>query len=134
MKKRYAGAGIEVTYDVNRCLHAAECVRGLPAVFDTTRRPWIDPEGASAQAIAETVGRCPTGALHYELRDGDAELPLKPTRIRVTREGPILVAGDLTINGEPEVRAALCRCGSTANPPYCDRSGACAGWRYVEDH
>lgn len=39
--KRYEGEHIEVTYDTARCLHAAECVRGLPAVFDTAKRPWI---------------------------------------------------------------------------------------------
>jgi uncharacterized Fe-S cluster protein YjdI len=38
--KRYTGREIEVTYDPVRCLHAAECVRGLPSVFDTSRRPW----------------------------------------------------------------------------------------------
>ena len=31
--KRYTGRGIEVTYDPVRCLHAAECVRGLPRVW-----------------------------------------------------------------------------------------------------
>ena len=33
--KRYDGEHIEVTYDTARCLHAAECVRGMPAVFMT---------------------------------------------------------------------------------------------------
>ena len=130
--KRYTGTGIEVTYDAGRCLHAAECVRGLPAVFDTSRRPWINPEAASAEAIAETVRRCPTGALHYQLDGGDAEAPVQPTRVTVTPDGPILIAGDLLINGQAETRAALCRCQSTANAPYCDHSGSCASWHYDE--
>jgi len=132
--KTYVAADIEVTYDRDRCLHAAECVRGLPAVFDTTRRPWIDPQAASAAAIAETVRRCPTGALHYELRDGEAEQPVHPTRVTTSADGPILVAGELRIDGRGETRAALCRCGSTANGPYCDGSGPCAGWRYAKEH
>ncbi len=39
--KRYAGQQILVSYDTEPCLHAAESVRGLPAVFDTEKRPWI---------------------------------------------------------------------------------------------
>jgi hypothetical protein len=34
-------------------------VRGLPQVFDTTRRPWIRPELPDAQAVAEVIPRCP---------------------------------------------------------------------------
>jgi CDGSH-type Zn-finger protein len=42
----------------------------------------------------------------------------------------MLVRGDLEIDGKAETRAALCRCGQSANQPYCDRSGACRDWRY----
>ena len=63
--KRYTGREIEVTYDPVRCLHAAECVRGLPMVFDTSRRPWVEPDGADAEVLAAVIERCPTGALHY---------------------------------------------------------------------
>ena len=66
--KRYDGEHIEVTYDTARCLHAAECVRGMPAVFDTAKRPWIAPDAADAEALASVIRRCPTGALHYTLR------------------------------------------------------------------
>ncbi len=59
--KRYDGKRIEVTYDPKRCLHAAECVCGLPAVFDTAKRPWIAPDAAEAEAVAAVVRRCPTG-------------------------------------------------------------------------
>lgn len=33
--KAYDGKRITVTYDTGRCLHAAECVRGLPEAFDS---------------------------------------------------------------------------------------------------
>ena len=39
-----------VTYDAKRCIHAAECVHGLPAVFDSNAKPWINPDGADADA------------------------------------------------------------------------------------
>ncbi|MFW3463170.1 (4Fe-4S)-binding protein [Streptomyces sp. 058-1L] len=35
------GEGITVSFDAHRCLHAAECVRGLPAVFEVGRKPRI---------------------------------------------------------------------------------------------
>lgn len=62
-RKAYEGAEVTVSFDGARCEHAAECVHGLPAVFDTNRRPWIDPDGASADDVIEVVGRCPSGAL-----------------------------------------------------------------------
>lgn len=69
-RKRYTGADITVTFDAQVCRHAAECVRGLPAVFDTKARPWIQPDNATADEVAEVVARCPSGALQIE-RPGD---------------------------------------------------------------
>jgi uncharacterized Fe-S cluster protein YjdI len=128
--KRYEGDRIEVTYDAARCLHAAECVRGMPAVFDTTKRPWVAPDAGDADALAAVIRRCPTGALHYSLREGEPERPRVPTRIRLPPDGPLLIEGDLELDGQRETRAALCRCGQSANQPYCDRSGSCQGWEY----
>ncbi len=62
-RKTYRGAALDVSFDPAVCAHAAECVRGLPAVFDTQRRPWIDPDGAEPAAVQEVVARCPSGAL-----------------------------------------------------------------------
>ena len=131
--KRYEGERIEVTYDAARCLHAAECVRGLPAVFDTAKRPWIAPDGGDAGELAAVIRRCPTGALHYTLRDGEPEHPSVPTRIRLPEGGPLLLEGDLELEGRRETRAAICRCGQSQNQPYCDRSGPCRQWRYEPD-
>ena len=66
--KRYTREGATVTFDGERCRHAAECVRGLPAVFDTSRRPWIQPENATIDELDEVIARCPSGALQL-LRD-----------------------------------------------------------------
>jgi uncharacterized Fe-S cluster protein YjdI len=55
-----------VTYEVALCRHAAECVRGLPQVFDTTKRPWIRPESASVDELEDVISRCPTRALKFE--------------------------------------------------------------------
>ena len=58
---------VVVRYNPAICIHAGECVRGLPSVFSLSRKPWIDGNAASAAAIIEQVKRCPSGALSYEL-------------------------------------------------------------------
>ncbi|MFJ1783051.1 (4Fe-4S)-binding protein [Streptomyces anulatus] len=69
-KKSYEGRSITVTFEAGRREHAAACVRGLPEVFGTGRRPWIRPDGADAGRVAEVVRSCPSGALQYERVDG----------------------------------------------------------------
>ena len=59
----YTGQDITVTFDPNICVHAAVCVRGLPAVFDVSRARWVDVTAATADEIAAQVARCPSGAL-----------------------------------------------------------------------
>ncbi|HET9266630.1 MAG TPA: (4Fe-4S)-binding protein [Vicinamibacterales bacterium] len=70
MSKRvqsYDAPGITVTFDPNVCRHSGICVRGLPLVFDVTRKRWIRPELAPADDVAAQVARCPSGALQYQL-------------------------------------------------------------------
>jgi uncharacterized Fe-S cluster protein YjdI len=68
-RKHYAGEGFGVSFDLGTCAHAGACVRGLPAVFQPKRRPWIDVSQATAEAIEAQVERCPSGALKFH-RDG----------------------------------------------------------------
>ncbi len=130
----YVGERITVHYDVERCRHVAECVRGDPAVFDPQRRPWISMDAdPDAEHVAQVVRLCPTGALHYTLDDGPAEVPDPRTTVTASPDGPLLVRGDLRIDlGDgttvAETRAALCRCGSSANKPFCDGSHEKTGW------
>jgi uncharacterized Fe-S cluster protein YjdI len=127
--KSYASDTIAVRFDPRRCIHSAECVFGLPTVFDPERRPWIDPRGAQADAIAHVVTLCPTGALHFERLDGGpAEEPDAVNRVRVTRNGPLHVRGAIELRAGDdsivarETRVALCRCGGSRNKPFCDGS------------
>ena len=68
--REYAGDGIVVHWDSDRCLHSERCVSGLPAVFDHARRPWVDATGASAEHVAAVIDTCPSGALSYTRTDG----------------------------------------------------------------
>lgn len=131
--KRYTSDAIDVTYDVARCIHAAECVRGLPAVFDTAQRPWIQPANAGADAVAEVVMRCPTGALHFERHDGGTAEPVPDAnRVIVTAAGPLTVRGDVRLElldgALSDTRVALCRCGQSHNKPFCDNAHRAAGF------
>jgi uncharacterized Fe-S cluster protein YjdI len=60
-----------VTFDPDVCIHAAECIRGLPAVFDVRLKRWIRPENAPAEQVEEQVRRCPSGALQFRLKPVD---------------------------------------------------------------
>ena len=131
MKKKiriYEAPELVVEYDVSRCIHAAKCVQGLPQVFDPDQRPWIDPERAPAEDISEVIERCPTGALRFRWRDGGREeQPAPVNTVRVEKNGPLYVKGDLEIQmpegkSMKETRAALCRCGHSKNKPFCDGS------------
>lgn len=72
-RKAYTSNDITVTFDAAICEHSGNCVRGLPAVFDTNQRPWIQPANASAEEVADAVRRCPSGALQYELHGEAAD-------------------------------------------------------------
>jgi uncharacterized Fe-S cluster protein YjdI len=65
-RKTYVGTVVDVSFDAALCEHAAECVRGLPAVFEVGRRPWIMPDSAAADDVIAVVARCPSGALRIE--------------------------------------------------------------------
>lgn len=132
--KTYWSDDIVVTYDAGRCIHAAECVRGLPGVFDTGKRPWIQPGNAAADAVAEVVMRCPTGALHFERKDGGAaeDAPEQNT-IRVRDRGPLYLRGEIELRLADgavvrDTRMALCRCGASQNKPFCDNSHVHGGF------
>lgn len=128
--KRYAGAEVAVSYEPARCLHAAECVRGLPEVFDVARRPWIAPDAAPAGRVAEVVERCPTGALQYHRAAGADEEPRRPTRLALHPDGILHARGDLELDTPEgvrrETRVLLCACGRTGQAPFCDHGGRCA--------
>jgi uncharacterized Fe-S cluster protein YjdI len=128
-KKAYEGKSITVTFEAGRCLHAAECVNGLPEVFDPGARPWIRPDGTEAERLAEVVRRCPSGALQYALVDGEAEAPDRPTRITRNSAGQVIARGELSMETaagpRAETRVVLCGCGQSRRQPYCDHAGPC---------
>jgi len=65
-RKSYEGRDVTVSFDPEVCQHSGNCVKGLPAVFETGRSPWITPDAALADEVIAQVSRCPSGALRIE--------------------------------------------------------------------
>jgi CDGSH-type Zn-finger protein/uncharacterized Fe-S cluster protein YjdI len=125
----YPGSAIDVVWDARLCIHVGECTRARGALFESGRQPWCEPDRAEADTVAAVVERCPTGALTFTRSDdGAAEATPAENTITVANNGPLYVRGELVIEGAPpdapglRTRTALCRCGKSANKPFCDNS------------
>jgi uncharacterized Fe-S cluster protein YjdI len=125
--REYRTGDIVVRWEPEYCIHTARCLQGLPEVFDVLRRPWIRVDAASADDIARVVAQCPTGALSFSrLDDGPEEPAPDVTTVEPWANGPLFVRGRVRIvddDGEvvrEATRVALCRCGQSANKPFCD--------------
>lgn len=128
--RTYKGQDIDVEFNAKICIHAAECVKGLPNVFDVDKRPWISPDNEEADRIAEVVERCPSGALRYIRKDsGPGEQVSTPTIIESDSSGKLYIRGHLSIETDEKMldakRAILCGCGHSENKPFCDNSDIC---------
>ena len=134
MRKVYRGNDIEVSFDLDICVHVAECLRGQRQVFQLKRRPWILPDLGDADEVAEVVRLCPSGALLYRRLDGEPdEEPDGPTTITPVRDGPLIVRGRIEVRHEDGTvetlpRATLCRCGESEHKPFCDNRHIAAGF------
>ena len=125
-RKVYRGRDIEVSFDLDICIHIGECLRGDRQVFQLKRRPWLLPDLADADVVAEVVRLCPSGALQFRRHDGGPEEePRGPTTVTPLKNGPLLVTGKIEVRYEDGTiealpRATLCRCGSSEHKPFCD--------------
>ena len=128
-RKSYVGKKITIHDNRRICSHAAECVNNLPSVFRLNLRPWIDPDAAEVEEIADTIRRCPSGALSYsidgiEYRDQNDRTPM----VTVSKDGPYVITGDVELMGDnirfgdgaSKEHYTLCRCGASQNKPFCD--------------
>ncbi|SUP41686.1 (4Fe-4S)-binding protein [Veillonella criceti] len=64
-EKIYETDELRISWKPKLCQHAAECVKGAPAVFDVGRKPWIQPENGTTDLITKVIDKCPSGALSY---------------------------------------------------------------------
>ena len=133
--KRYRNEDITVYWKPSTCIHASYCYRELIDVFDPSRRPWIDMNGASTEQIIEVVNLCPTDALSWKWNDEEKneniesnqlnhikfrrpELMSKkepkveeePVSVKIMVDGPIVFKGNLILeynNTKKEVKNSI---------------------------
>lgn len=126
--KEYTNGEVTIVWKPEICIHAANCAKGLPNVFDPNARPWINAEGDTTEEITKQVDQCPSGALSYYFNNvgKESEATQSETLIEIAKNGPLLVHGNITMKDSEgnetkrETRTALCRCGASANKPFCD--------------
>jgi uncharacterized Fe-S cluster protein YjdI len=126
--KEYSKADFTIVWKPRKCIHSAICVASLPKVYDPDKKPWIEPEYATIDELKSQIEKCPSRALTYRMKGEtkNSEEMSNNTRVEVTPNGPLLVHGALEVkdtSGNTEVKSgvtALCRCGASANKPYCD--------------
>jgi uncharacterized Fe-S cluster protein YjdI/CDGSH-type Zn-finger protein len=125
LRKTYRGKDVEVSFDLDICIHIGECLRGERRVFKLDRRPWVLPDEADADTVAEIVLRCPSGALQYWRHDGGDQESHVGTTVTPIRDGPLFVVGEIEVRRDDGTveklpRATLCRCGLSNHKPFCD--------------
>jgi uncharacterized Fe-S cluster protein YjdI len=126
LMKEYATDEIVVEWEPRLCFHSHNCVRSLPQVFDNSRRPWVKVDAATADEVEAAVARCPSGALRTRRLGAPAAERSRPLELRASENGPLLVSGGVRIVDAEGIvlyegeKAALCRCGGSANKPFCD--------------
>jgi uncharacterized Fe-S cluster protein YjdI len=128
--KEYSNGEVTIVWKPGLCIHSENCVKGLPSVFKAQAKPWIDPSGATTDAIIQKVKNCPSGALTTYLNaagQSSEEVPDQATvTLKVVPDGPVLVKGAIHLiypDGKEENKSksvALCRCGASSKKPFCD--------------
>lgn len=128
--REYSNGEVTVVWKPGKCIHSENCWRGLPGVFKPREKPWVDTEGAPSSEIINQVNKCPSGALSGYL-NADApsnENEMGKIKIQVFENGPLRITGDMEVthkDGKVEIKetaASFCRCGHSANKPFCDGS------------
>lgn len=131
----YEGEDVAVSWDGRLCIHVGECGRAQGPLFVSGRKPWGDPDAVAPEAALDVVRRCPTGALAFRDKRGTlTEAPPADNTVVVSSRGPYYLTGDLDVAGAPADvpgvarRVALCRCGHSANKPFCDNAHEAASF------
>lgn len=127
----YDGPTVQLADNTDYCVHARICM-AKGTVWQLTEDSG-DPEARDI-AIHESM-YCPSGRLKLwdKYENKFFEPPLKPALGLIEdpqkrRSGPLWVKGGIPVNGpdgtqyEQRNRVTLCRCGASANKPFCDGS------------
>jgi uncharacterized Fe-S cluster protein YjdI len=131
--REYSGDEVTIIWQPHKCIHSEKCWRNLEDVFRYGQKPWVDPNGASGEAIRAQVDKCPSGALGYNGQVKPEEISESDLSATLVPNGPIIIKGAIKFthpNGSSSVEEnpVLCRCGASQNKPFCDGSHKKAGF------
>lgn len=135
LKKTYSNSEIDIHWQPALCIHAAECIKALPKVYNPRDKPWLKIENASTEELKAQIAKCPSGALSYSQQNVaiEQEKDLQ-TKVQVKHNGPLIIHGNLRIidkDGKEvskENATTFCRCGASKNKPFCDGSHSKIGF------
>jgi CDGSH-type Zn-finger protein/uncharacterized Fe-S cluster protein YjdI len=133
MAETVIGTDVTIIFDGSRCIHSRGCVLSQPTVFvPNVPGAWIHPDGASPDEVMRTAFNCPSGAIRVKLNSGLAASDQSPkvNTLRLRENGPLAIEAELVVDGKPAAspRATLCRCGQSANKPFCDGAHVATGF------
>ena len=126
--KEYVNGDLTVVWKPAKCIHSGICVETLPQVYDPNAKPWIQPTHATVDELKAQIDKCPSGALTYRMAgETTAESTgSEITEINLIENGPLMVKGSIEITKtdgskvQREKNTAFCRCGASADKPFCD--------------
>lgn len=131
------GKEATIHFDAHKCIHSRSCVLSHPDVFvPSVVGEWIHPDAQPVEELIRIGQNCPSGAISVVRNvplggamEHSNAAPIVNT-VRVRENGPLALEAELQIRGQAQSvpRATLCRCGQSANKPYCDGSHVAAGF------
>jgi|APMed6443717190_1056831.scaffolds.fasta_scaffold70547_2 uncharacterized Fe-S cluster protein YjdI len=142
--KEYSNGEVTVFWRSELCIHSANCLIGLPEVFNTRKRPWINVHASDSKEIMKIIDTCPSRAITYlkstkfvtSKPRKSVKLKSKFARVQILKDGPALVTGNFIIRDSKKKKikienevAAICRCGASKKKPFCDGSHLAVGFK-----
>jgi uncharacterized Fe-S cluster protein YjdI len=142
--KEFSNGEITVFWRADRCIHSANCLIGLPEVFNSKKRPWINIHASNSKEIMHIVDTCPSRALTYLKSNklitskprAKPKKKAKFARIQILKNGPVLITGNFIVRDHKKKKikidnevTTLCRCGGSKKKPFCDGTHQVIGFK-----
>jgi uncharacterized Fe-S cluster protein YjdI len=142
--RSYTNNEVTVFWRRELCIHSANCLVGLPGVFDSSERPWVNINGATSKEIMKVIDTCPSRALLYLKNESlsprksrkKPKKRIKFARIEILKDGPAIVSGNFVLRDADKKiirlkteKAAICRCGASHKKPLCDGTHRSIGFK-----
>ena len=141
--KEFSNGEITVYWKAELCIHSANCLIGLPGVFNSKKKPWINVHASNSKDIMKVVDTCPSRALTYlkstkfvtSKPRAAAKMKSKFARVHLLKNGPALITGNFIVRDAQKKKiqidnevVAICRCGASKKKPFCDGSHQTVGF------